>query len=104
MTTAPAYPHIEKSGDEPARLTRVPRVRVSQIVADYVAHGWSPEEMCRQHSYLTLADAHTAMAYYFDHADEIDQELADELAQAEKDCASAATSSFVVRMRSLGRL
>src|SRR5271163_3668015 len=104
MTTAPAYPHIEKSGDEPARLTRVPHVRVSQIVADYLAHGWSPEEMCRQHPYLTLSEAHTAMAYYFDHQEEIDRELAAELQQADKDHASASPSPFVARMRALGRL
>jgi uncharacterized protein (DUF433 family) len=104
VETAVNYPHIEKPNGEPARLVRVPRVRVSQIVADYVAHGWSPEEMCRQHPYLTLAEAHTAMAYYFDHADEIDRELAEELAQADKDRASAPPSAFVTRMRALGRL
>jgi hypothetical protein len=49
MIIAPVYPHIEKPDDEPARLARVPRVRISQIVADYLARGWSPEEMCRRH-------------------------------------------------------
>jgi hypothetical protein len=98
------YPHIEKLTDEPARLSRVPRVRVSQIVADYLAHGWSPEEMCRQHPYLTLAEAHTAMAYYFDHQEEIDRELVAEFAKSEKDRASSTPSPFVVRMRSQGRL
>ena len=29
------YPHIEKSQGEPARLQRVPRIRVAQIVMDY---------------------------------------------------------------------
>jgi hypothetical protein len=42
---------------------------------DYLAHGWSAEEMCRQHPYLTPAEAHAAMAYYYDHAEEIDQEI-----------------------------
>jgi uncharacterized protein (DUF433 family) len=104
MTTAPAYPHIEKTGDEPARLIRVPRIRVSQIVADYLTHGWSPEEMCRQHPYLTLAEAHTAMAYYFDHQSEIDRELEAELQQSEKDRQSAPPSKFILRMRAQGQL
>lgn len=82
----------------------MPRVRVSQIVADYLAHGWSPEEMCRQHPYLTLAEAHTAMAYYFDHQEEIDRELTAEFAKSEKDRASSPPSPFVLRMRALGRL
>lgn len=39
------YPHIEKtSSDSPAHLKRVPRVRVAQIVMDYLAYGWSVEE------------------------------------------------------------
>jgi uncharacterized protein (DUF433 family) len=104
MSTATAYPHIEKPDNEPARLVKSPRIRVSQIVADYLAHGWSPEEMCRQHPYLSLAEAHTAMAYYFDHQDEIDRELMAELAQAERDRESSPPSPFVMRMRAAGRL
>lgn len=50
MTVALAYPHIQKPPGEPARLKRLPRVRVAQIVMDYLAHGWSPDEMCRQHA------------------------------------------------------
>lgn len=104
MANVLAYPHIEKPDNEPARLQRVPRVRVSQIVADYLAHGWSPEEMCRQHPYLTLAEAHTAMAYYFDHQEEIDRELEEELKQSEASRLSAPPSKFLFRMRAEGRL
>ena len=104
MSTELTYPHIEKTGDEPARLSRLPRIRISQIVADYLAHGWSPDEMCRQHPYLTLAEAHTAMAYYFDHQGEIDRELEAELDKSEKDRQSALPSKFLLRMRAQGRL
>jgi uncharacterized protein (DUF433 family) len=104
MTTASVHPHIVKPDNEPARLFRLPRLRVSQIVADYLAHGWSPEEMCRQHAHLTLAEAHSAMAYYFDHQEEIDRELAAELEQSDKDRSSETPSPFVQRMRALGRL
>ena len=63
MSIETTYPHIEKFGSEPARLERLPRIRVAQIAADYLAYGWSADEMCRQHSYLTHAEAHAAMAY-----------------------------------------
>jgi len=79
MSVALAYPHIDKRDGEPARLQRVPRVRVAQIVLDHLAHGWSVEEMCRQHPYLTPAEAHAAMTYYFDHQAEIDAEIEEEL-------------------------
>src|SRR5271165_1869932 len=104
MSTSIAYPHILKLAGESARLERLPRLRVSQIVADYLAHGWSPEEMCRQHPDLTLSEAHSAMAYYFDHQQEIDLELQAELEQSERDRRSAAPSDLVLRLRAQGRL
>ena len=76
-----SYPHIEKMENQPARLQRLPRVRVAQIVMDYLAHGWSVEEMCRQHPDLTAAEAHAAMAYYYDYQEEIDQEIRQECQQ-----------------------
>jgi Protein of unknown function (DUF433) len=104
MSTAVAYPHIRKPGNEPATLDRIPRLRVSQIVADYLAHGWSPEEMCRQHPDLRLSEAHSAMAYYFDHQDEIDHELQDEVLQSDRDRKATATPNLLIRLRAEGRL
>jgi hypothetical protein len=104
MSTSIVYPHIRKTPSEPARLERLPRLRVSQIVADYLAHGWSPEEMCRQHAGLTLSEAHSAMAYYFDHQAEIDGELQVELAQATADRQAAPLPPLIQRLRAQGRL
>ncbi len=53
MATEPTYPHIEAVAGEPARLRRVPRVRVAQIVMDYLTHGWSAEDRKRVRSQLT---------------------------------------------------
>jgi len=77
---------------------------LSQIVADYIAHGWSPEEMCRQHPDLTLSEAYSAMAYYFDHQQEIDSELQAELEQSENDRLTAPPSKLLLRLRAEGRL
>jgi uncharacterized protein (DUF433 family) len=97
MAPEVSYPHIAKPEGEPARLARVPRVRVAQIVLDYLAYGWSAEEMCRQHPYLTPAEAHMAMAYYYDHRDEIDGEIAEEVAQVQQDRARTPLSPFRAR-------
>ncbi len=69
---------------------------------DYLAHGWSPEEMVRQHESLTIAEAYAAMLYYWDHQDEIDREIREEWEQVERDRASAAPSPFLIRMRARG--
>jgi uncharacterized protein (DUF433 family) len=96
------YPHIEKPEGQPARLQRLPRIRVAQIAMDYLAHGWSPDEMCRQHPYLTRAEAHAAMGYYFDHQDEIDREIGAEVEQVEQARAQATSSPFFLRLRAKG--
>lgn len=98
------YPHIEKIEHQPAHLQRLPRIRIAQIVMDYIAYGWSVEEICRQHLYLTLAEAHAAMGYYFDHQEEIDQEIRQELEQVQENMAQASQSPFYVRMKAKGLL
>ena len=99
-----AYPHVEKVEGQPARRQRIPRVHVAQIVMDYLAHGWSPDEMCRQHPYLRPAEAHAAMAYYFDHQPEIDGEIQAEWQQVETEHAQATRSPFYLRMKAKGIL
>ena len=103
MASQVIYPHIEKtSSDSPAHLKWVPRVRVAQIVMDYLAYGWSVEKMNRQHPYLTLGELHAAMAYYFDHQEEIDSEIRAEWSEVEEGKGQASPSPFVMRMQANG--
>lgn len=104
MSIDVTYPHVEKLEGQPARLRRTPRVRVAQIAMDYIAHGWSVDEMCRQHPYLTPAVAHAAMAYYFDHQAEIDAEIEADWRAADEARKQAAPTPFVVRMKAKGLL
>lgn len=99
-----SYPHIEKPENQPARLQRLPRVRVAQIVMDYLAYGWSVEEICRQHLYLKPAEAHAAMGYYFDHQEEIDREITQEWEQVQTSVTQVARSPFYTRMKARGLL
>jgi uncharacterized protein (DUF433 family) len=104
MSVITDYPHIGKPAGQPAFLRRNPRVRVAQIVMDYLAHGWSAEEMCRQHPYLRPAEAHAALAYYFDHQDEIDKEIEAEWQQIQTERRHATPSALVNRLRAQGLL
>ncbi|MFH7241212.1 MAG: DUF433 domain-containing protein [Spirulina sp.] len=99
-----SYPHIEKLDNQPARLQRLPRIRVAQIVMDYLAYGWSVEEICRQHLYLKPAEAHAAMGYYFDHQEEIDREITQEWDQVQTSITQVARSPFYTRMKAKGLL
>ncbi len=99
-----SYQHIEKAENQPARLQRLPRIRVAQIVMDYLAYGWSVDEICRQHLYLLPAEAHAAMAYYFDHQEEIDREIRQEWQQAQETINQSIKSPFYSRMKAKGIL
>ncbi len=84
MPTDMTYPHIVMTTGEPARLERHPRTRVTMIVADYLWRGWSAEEIVRQYPYLSLAETHAALTYYFDHREEIEDELVAEFREVEE--------------------
>lgn len=51
------------------------RIRVQDIYADSELHGMTPDEIAAGYPQLTLAQVHAALAYYFDHAEEIKSEL-----------------------------
>jgi uncharacterized protein (DUF433 family) len=54
------------------------RIRVLDIVAWHEHQGMSPDEIVAQFPSLTLADVHTALAYYFDHIEDIRAEMREE--------------------------
>ncbi|HWY85296.1 MAG TPA: DUF433 domain-containing protein [Gemmataceae bacterium] len=93
MTVAVTYPHIKKIDGNPAQLERLPRIRVAQIVIDYLNHGWSADEICIHYPHLKLAEVHSAMAYYFDHQVEIDAEIGEEQKMIEESRKNAKPSN-----------
>lgn len=63
-------------------------MKVIELVLEKMAYGWSVEELHFQHPYLTLGQIHSALAYYWDHQEELDRdierrlELVDQIQQA----------------------
>jgi uncharacterized protein (DUF433 family) len=61
------------------------RITVQNVVVWHERGGLTPDEIVAQHPGITLADVHAALAYYWDHPDEIrgqikaGEELAEEL-------------------------
>ncbi|MGA7237469.1 MAG: DUF433 domain-containing protein [Bryobacteraceae bacterium] len=60
------------------------RVRVLDIVAWHEHQHMPPDEIVSHTPSITLADVHAALAYHFDHIDEIQEEMRQERALAEK--------------------
>ena len=50
-------------------------MKVVELILDHLAYGWSPEELHFQHSYLTMGQVHSALAYYWDHRAELDRDI-----------------------------
>jgi uncharacterized protein (DUF433 family) len=102
MTTATLYAHIAKENGAPARLANHPRTRVAMIVMDYLARGLTPEDVVRHYPYLTLAEVHSAMAYYHDHQQEIDAEIQAELDQLETEAKTSPPSPIWLKLKAKG--
>lgn len=49
--------------------------KVIEIINEHLAYGWSPEEIHFQHPYLSLGQIYSALAYYWDNKDKIDEEI-----------------------------
>lgn len=51
-------------------------MKVVELITAQAAHGWSPEELHFQFPHLTLGQIHSALAYYWDHREEMDGDIA----------------------------
>lgn len=51
------------------------RIRVQDIVIWYEHLNMSPDEIVYHYPSITLADVHAALAYYYDHLEEIRQDI-----------------------------
>jgi uncharacterized protein (DUF433 family) len=60
------------------------RVRVQDIIIRHEHQGMTPDQIVTDIPTITLADVHTALAYYFDHVQEIQEEMRADRAYAEE--------------------
>jgi uncharacterized protein (DUF433 family) len=72
--TRTTYEHIVLD-EEGVPWIRGANTKVVELVEEVKSHGWSPEELAYQHSHLTLGQVHSALAYFWDHQEEIEADL-----------------------------
>jgi uncharacterized protein (DUF433 family) len=60
------------------------RITVSDVAIWHERMGMSPDEIVSEYPSITLSDVHAALAYYFDHRDDVDREIRDGEEFAEK--------------------
>lgn len=72
--TETRYEHIVLD-DAAVPLIAGTTMKVVELVLEQTAHGWSPEELHFQHPYLSLGQIHSALAYYWDHKNQLDKDI-----------------------------
>jgi len=75
MTAAETVTHISRDERGVAWIDGK-NVKVIEVVLDHLAYGWSADAIHEQHPHLSLAEIHSALAFYYDHTAEFDAQIA----------------------------
>jgi uncharacterized protein (DUF433 family) len=76
--TTTAYGHVVIDSTGVPVLAHT-NMKVVELVSEYLAYGWSPEELLFNHPYLSLGQIHSALAYYWDNKAILEKEIEDRL-------------------------
>jgi|SRR4051794_19535446 len=91
----PVLSHVYLDDQGVARIEGT-TTRVIQVVLDKISQGWDADEIRAQYPYLSLGQIHSALAYYYDHQEELDAEIERDYQEVERLRASA-TRQFTRR-------
>lgn len=69
------YEHIVVT-DQEISIIADTTMKVIELVVEIHAYGWSAEELHFQHPYLSLGQIYSALAYYWDHKEVLDHDIA----------------------------
>jgi len=92
------YEHIVLDADDVPRIAGT-TMKVVELVTAQTAYGWSPEELRFQFPHLSLGQIHSALAYYWDHRDELDQDIVHRLAAVDRQQLQAPPTPLQGRLR-----
>ena len=95
---ATGYDHIV-IGEDGVPVIAGTTMKVVELVAEHMPYGWSPEELYFQHPYLTLGQIYSALASYWDHAQELNKAIEHDLHKMEPTRQAAEPSPLVARLK-----
>ena len=97
------YAHIEVTPEGVPYIAGT-QTKVVEVVLDRLAYHWDVDEIHRQHPHLSLAQIHSALAYYYDHQAEMDGEIDAQLRRIAAIRASLGESPIRLKLQAMGRL
>ena len=95
------YEHVALNDDRVPIIVHT-TMKVVELVVEQQAYGWSPKELHFQHPYLTLGQIHSALAYYWDHRKELDEDIQRRLERVEGLRSECQPRELVERLRDPG--
>lgn len=101
--TTTTYEHVQLDAQGVPTIVGM-NMKVVELVMAQLAHGWSPEEFHFQHPYLSLGQIHSALAYYWDHKSELDEDIERRRRYAEDERSKAGPSPLASDLREQGLL
>jgi len=69
MSTAAHYPHLTL--DSGAARIGTTRYKVLHLASEHYHHGWTAEELLRQHPDLRPEEVYSALTYFYDHYEQL---------------------------------
>lgn len=101
MSIATTYQHIT-IGENGVPTIADTTTKVVEIVLEMKAYGWSPEEIHFQHPYLSLGQIYSALAYYFDHKDTFERDIAERLEKVKEIKSEIKTNKLAKKLKERG--
>jgi len=101
MTTSTEYKHILLD-DRACPYIEGTSMKLVELVTSIHAYGWSPEELHFQYPHLNMSQIYSALAYYWEHKQEIDADVKRRFEYSEKLRLEAGESALAKRLREEG--
>ena len=101
MLAEPRYEHIVLN-DARVPVIEGTTMKVVELVLVQAAYGWSAEELNGQYPNLTLGQIYSALAYYWDHQDDLDADIESRIRKVDSIRSSLPESPLVKRLKGKG--
>ena len=101
MSTPTPYAHIEIRADGKPWLVGT-QTKVLEVALDRIAYHWDADEIQRNHSYLTLGQIYSCLAYYCDHQEEMDAIIEAQLQNIKRLRAQQGESALEKKLKAKG--
>jgi uncharacterized protein (DUF433 family) len=106
MSTLTASPTAHIFLDEQGRAwIDDSNIKVIEVALDMIGYGWTAEQIYEGHDkYLSLAQIHAALSYYYDHKAEFDAEIQRQEQEYLKLREQSLDSPIRQKLRALGKI